>query len=95
MKGNVPNSELKQWINGHDLGICYEEADDLDDFPKLCSFIEKMYNEKIDSGIIRFNTDRAFISRYMNNIVQTLFILLIYLQETVESTIFGNGERHV
>lgn len=77
MKGNVPNSELKQWINGHDLGICYEEADDSDDFPKLCSFIEKMYNEKIDSGIIRFNTDRAFISQFTHDKIAAKFDHLI------------------
>lgn len=81
MKGNVPNSELKQWINGHKLGVCYEEADDLVDFPKLCSFIEKMYNEKINQGIIKFSTDKEFISQFTHDKIAERFVHLIEISE--------------
>ena len=74
ISGSASGSELTQMINGHSLGISYEDALKDKDYRKLCDYLENQINSKKKNGYVQFSSDEEFISRYdYKNITSMLY----------------------
>lgn len=78
--GNVPNSELRQMIEGYGLGVCYEEADHDNTFPKLCEYIKIQYGRKKNGLPMYYEPDEAVFETFRyDTITKRLEKILIAL----------------
>ena len=64
ISGNEPGCILKELITEHELGFCYEAANDDSEFDILCGFLESQYQNLIESGELSFSPNEAYTKSF-------------------------------
>lgn len=77
MTGNCAESELKIWIEQHNLGTCYEEISANEDADRLSKFVSIIYKEVCFDKKTYFDPDEEFISRFSYSNIATDFFRLL------------------
>lgn len=73
ISGSLPNSELNMLNEKLRYGFCYEACREAEEFPRLCSFLEQAYREKMTYGRVQYevNPELEATFRY-DNLAQQL-----------------------
>ncbi len=62
--GSIQHSELADIVRNTNIGFAYEESHDAEDFPKLCQYILKIYQDKFSQGYLNYAPNQDEIEKY-------------------------------
>ena len=57
ISGDLPGSELYVLNEKYHYGFCYEDCRGEEQFSRLCDYLEKVYNEKLRYGSVRYQVN--------------------------------------
>ncbi len=77
ISGEETGCILKTLITEHNLGFCYEAANDALEFNMLCDFLEQQYQNLIKEGSVSFSPNETYIESFeYRNIAKEMDILI-------------------
>lgn len=77
VSGDQGESEMKEIINECNIGVCYENANKVEDFNNLYEFIKQAYQSKLIKGEVPLNSDQLKVEEFNYKNITKQFINLI------------------
>ena len=76
--GDIKKSEIAEVTRRCNMGLAYEQSHDDTDYPKLKTYVLKLYNEKIENGHVTYEPDIKEIRRYdYRNLTKRLIKIMV------------------
>ena len=75
ISGDVPNSQLHEYITDHKLGFCYEEA--TDKRKELKAYLYDLYCQFEETGFVKDQSDHGFIEQFSYKTIANRYKQLI------------------
>lgn len=64
MTGDVPGALLSEMTQKGNLGVCYEEAADSQDFPRLVTYLRGLYTQWQQTGCVQNAQNAAYVNEF-------------------------------